>query len=302
MTDRTKGLGLALAAAGISGVAVFVNGYGVKAAPDATVYTTAKNLVAAAFLVLIAAAIWQRPAHRPVGRRPKRPVHWVALGVIGIVGGSVPFVLFFEGLARTSSTQAAFLQKTLVVWVALLAIPVLAERIRLPHLAAIALLMVGQVLLVGRLPVPDGTLGEALVLAATLLWAVEVVVAKRVLRDIAPATVAVSRMVLGSVVLVGWLAVTGRLDTLTGLSANGWLWAVLTGAILAGYVATWFTALALAPAVDVTAVLVVAAVITALLNAAVKGATITATAGAGLVLVALGAALAMRRPPAVVAA
>ena len=39
-----RGLTLALAAAGVSGLAVFVNAYGVRAVPDATVYTTAKNL------------------------------------------------------------------------------------------------------------------------------------------------------------------------------------------------------------------------------------------------------------------
>jgi hypothetical protein len=50
MNRETTGRGLALAAvaAGISGLAVFVNGYGVRAVSDATVYTTAKNLVAAA--------------------------------------------------------------------------------------------------------------------------------------------------------------------------------------------------------------------------------------------------------------
>ena len=45
-----RGIGFAFAAAAISGVAVFVNGYGVRAVPDATVYTTAKNLVAATVL------------------------------------------------------------------------------------------------------------------------------------------------------------------------------------------------------------------------------------------------------------
>jgi drug/metabolite transporter (DMT)-like permease len=294
-------LTLALGAAAISGIAVFVNGYGVKAVPDATVYTTAKNLVAAAFLALFAAALWQRPAASRQ-RLPGRPGQWVALGAIGLVGGSVPFVLFFEGLARSTSTSAAFLHKTLVVWVALLAVPLLAERIRWPHLAAIGLLMAGQVLLLGRLPVPDGSMAEALILAATLLWAVEVVVAKRLLRDVAPSTVALSRMILGSAVLVGWLAATGRFDALTGLSARGWWWAALTGAILAAYVATWFTALANAPAIDVTAVLVVAAIVTALLNAAVNGTTVTAGAATGMVLVALGAgfvALAARPKPVV---
>ena len=38
---------MALVAALISGVAIFLNGYGVKAVGNATVYTMAKNTVAA---------------------------------------------------------------------------------------------------------------------------------------------------------------------------------------------------------------------------------------------------------------
>jgi hypothetical protein len=55
MSRTRKGIGLAFMAAAISGVAVFINGYGVRAVPDATVYTTAKNLVAAVVLVALAA-------------------------------------------------------------------------------------------------------------------------------------------------------------------------------------------------------------------------------------------------------
>jgi drug/metabolite transporter (DMT)-like permease len=49
------------------------------------------------------------------------------------------------------------------------------------------------------------------------------------------------------------------------------MWVLVTDVILAGYVATWFAALSRAPALDVTAVLVIGAVITALLAAAVNG-------------------------------
>jgi len=51
---------------------------------------------------------------------------------------------------------------------------------------------------------------EAMILAATLLWAVEVVVAKRLLADLPPLTVGLGRMGLGVVVLLGWLAATGH--------------------------------------------------------------------------------------------
>jgi len=117
-----------------------------------------------------------------------------------------------------------------------------------------------------------------------VLAAVEVVLVKRLLRDVVPATVSVARMGGGVVLLLGWLAVTGRLGALARLGGRGWLWSVVTGVVLAAYVATWFTAMSLAPAVDVTAVLAVGAVITALLGYAVKGTVLPNAAGLALLL------------------
>lgn len=290
MTSRISGgIARAFAAATISGVAVFVNGYGVRAVPDPTVYTTAKNLVAAALLValLVAVATAQRTARPVAVRRPR----WTMLAAVAVIGGSVPFVLFFEGLARASSTHAAFVQKTLVVWVAALAVPLLGERLRPLHVAAMAMIVGGLVALDGGLRGFRVGDGELLVLAATALWAVEAVVARRVLAGTPPLPVAVARMGGGVMLLIGWLAVTGRLPALDHLGARGWLWSALTGAILAGYVVTWYAALARSGAIEVTAILTVGAVITAALSTVVKGTTVSSTGLAGLALITGGAAL-----------
>lgn len=266
-TARRTGILLALTTAVISGFSVFLNSYGVKAFGNATVYTTAKNLVAA--VVLLAAVGLGRRA----GTRLTRPAggrQWLALGAIGTIGGSIPFVLFFEGLARASTPQAAFVHKTLLLWVALLALPLLGERLQWGHWIAIGLLVVGQVGLAGGVTSSFGT-PELMILAATLLWAVEVVVAKWLLAGVSSWTVAVARMGCGTVVLLVWLAVRGQLGALTALTAQQVGWTVATGVLLAGYVGTWFAALARAQAVDVTAVLVLAAPITAGLSAAVNG-------------------------------
>ncbi|HZD75174.1 MAG TPA: DMT family transporter, partial [Actinomycetota bacterium] len=287
---RARGLALALGTAMVSGVAVYLNGDAVRAfGGDATVYTTAKNLVAAALLGVVAALAGARGSAARLAR-PRGRAQWAGLVAVAIVGGSVPFVLFFEGLARASSVHAAFLQKTLVVWVALLAVPLLRERLRWAHLAAVGLLLWGQAVLgggVGGLR-PGG--GEVMILAATLLWAVEVIVAKRLLAGLSPLTVALARMGLGVTALLGWLAVTGRAGDLAGLQPRQWGWALGTGAILAVYVAGWYGALARAQAVDVTAVLVLGALVTALLDAMVTGTT-PAPHWLGLALVAAGGLL-----------
>ncbi|SDP19097.1 Uncharacterized membrane protein [Nakamurella panacisegetis] len=293
---RRAGLMLALVTAVISGIAIFLNAYGVKAIGNATVYTTAKNAVAAA--VLCGVAVGGRGRGVTVDR-PRGPRQWWRLLAVGVIGGSVPFVLFFEGLARASSNQAAFLNKTLVLWVAVLAAAVLKERLQVWHWIAIGLLLVGQAGLSGGFTASMSS-GELMILAATLLWAVEVVVAKRLLGSLTSWTIGLARMGFGSVVLIGWVLATGSGRVLLTMDTSQWGWVLLTGVILAGYVATWFAALARAKAVDVTAVLVLAALITAALNAVVHRAPLGPQLGWLLVVAAGGALvwfLAWRRGP-----
>ncbi|HEU5211254.1 MAG TPA: DMT family transporter [Gaiellaceae bacterium] len=285
LTRRAVGIALAFVTALVSGVAVFLNSYGVKHFGDATVYTTAKNAVAALVLLSLLAV--------PAGARSPKPLtrrRWLGLLAVATIGGSIPFILFFEGLARADATQAAFIQKTLVIWVALLAVPLLHERLGLGHLAAIAFVIAGQAWLAGD----PGTLafgaGEAMIVAATLLWACEVIVVKRLLAAVTPRALAAARMGIGTLLLIGWLAASGRLDALVSLSAEQWRWAVLTGLLLSAYVGTWYAALARAQAVDVTAVLVLGAVVTALLDRAANGVGVD---GVGVGLICIGAALAV---------
>src|SRR5665647_1794810 len=219
---RRTGLLLALGTACISGVAVFLNAYGVKSFGDASTYTTAKNVVAALVLVLLAGAM---SARRPgtVLTRPSRPRQWAGLAVVGVFGGAVAFLLFFEGLARATSVDAAFLHKTLLVWVALRAVALLGERLGAMHVAAIALLVVGEIGLAGGMTTLFGQ-GQLMVFGATLLWAGEVVVAKRLLTDLSSWTVGLTRMGVGSVVLVAWTLMRGKGGALTALTGSQWMW------------------------------------------------------------------------------
>jgi len=286
-TLRT-GVLLALATALLSGVSIWVNAFAVKQLPDPAVYTTVKNGVAAVLLVgLMAATV------RPAAIRGIAPRTWGWLLLIGVVGGSVPFILFFTGLAQASAPSAAFIHKTLFIWVALLAVPFLGERLGIAQLVALGVLLAGQALVLTPSGVTWGP-GETLIAAATLLWAVESIVAKHVLRDVHAAVVGACRLGIGLVVLVAFLAATGKLGTVATLSGGQWAWAGLTGLFLFGYVATWFAALQRAPASLVTAILVLGAPVTAAVQIAASGAMPAgqALAGQGLILVA-GAALAL---------
>jgi drug/metabolite transporter (DMT)-like permease len=287
--DRRKGIALAFAAACISGFSVFLNSFAVREFGDATLYTTAKNLVAAAILLGIGVSL--TAARSPLGLAlPRTPREQLGLLVVGVVGGGIAFALFFQGLAQTSSTSAAFIQKTLVIWVALLAIAFLRERFTLLHVAAIALLVGGQAVASGSLGPLALDRGGAMVLVATLLWSVEIVIVKSLLSRLSPLTVALGRLGIGVVVLAVIAVAGGATTQLGSVTPQAWLWVTLTGIILSAYVATWYFALRHAGAIDVTAVLVFGAVITAALSAGVRGTSVTPTA-LGLALITFGCVL-----------
>ena len=302
------GMAVAAVTAVVSGVSVFVNSQGVHAISPPAVYTTAKNLVATLVLGAVAAVALRRRGrggavlHRwvapPSGPWPARPADrgrhgimwWLGLAYVGLVGGGVAFILFFDGLADTTATPAAFLHDGLVVWVAIAAVPLLRERLRAGNVVVIVFLMGGQVAVLGGVGHLAASRGETLVLVATWLWAVEVVVCKRLLAELAPAAISLARMGTGSIVLLGYLVLSGDMGVLGSLSVTQLGWAGATGLLLAAYVGTWMTALARARAVDVTSVLVGSTVITGILSA-MAGTSPVGPAIAGFVLIAVGVVL-----------
>jgi drug/metabolite transporter (DMT)-like permease len=291
--ERTTGLVLAAGTATISGIAVFMNAAAVKTVPDPAVFTTLKNMVAVAVLILLAAAV-VRPADVAATGRADR----AALVVIGLLGGGVAFLMFFSGLAMASAPSAAFIHKTMFIWVALMAGPFLTERLGPAPILALGLLLAGQLLILPPLGIAWGV-GETLIALATLIWAVEVVLAKRVLGRVRSPIVGVARLGIGLVVLVGFLLVTRRLSGIATLDSAGWMWVALTGVLLAGYVATWMAALRRAPATEVTSILVLGALITAALTAVSSGNLPEPVTTSGYVLALLGVAVLVvtrRRP------
>ncbi len=280
------GIGLAVATAVISGIAVYVNSFAVREFGDATLFTTLKNGVAAVLLTtLLLANPPARAAVRDLSRR-----QWLQLTALGLLGGGAAFLLFFNGLALASAPSAAFIHKTLFLWVAALAIPLLGERVGWMQLTALAALAGSQLLLAPMSGVTWG-LGETLIALATGLWAVEVILARHLLREVPSSVGAAGRMVIGMGVLLPAVWLGGHGEAIGALTTTQWLWVVLTGLLLTGYVATWYAALHRAPATVVTAVLVLAAPITATLTAIGSGTIPLEPAGAGYGLVLIGVAL-----------
>lgn len=278
-----KGALLALVTALISGVAVFINSFGVKQVPDPFVFTTTKNLLVALTLgaLILLPASWNEL--KLLTRR-----QWLSLAVIGMVGGSVPFLLFFYGLKEATAPSAAFIHKTLFIWVAILAYPILKERLGKLQLVALAVLVLGQLVLVGR--PSQWALGRAefFVLLATLLWAVEAIIAKKVMSDVSARVAALGRMGFGAVIMLAFLASTGRVEALVAMTGVQWMWVAITSVFLLGYVVSYYGALKHAPVTVVASVLVLGSVITSLLHAMFNARTYTPeqVVGFGLIIAA----------------
>src|SRR5581483_6514851 len=191
-TTFHRGALLALAIALVSGVSVYVAKLGTQA-------------------VLAASG---RGARLSAPRRGE----WARLGLLALVGGSVPFLLFFWGLTMTSAPTASFIQKTQFLWVSGLAVPLLGEALGAWQALGLLALLAGT-LVMGPAPTGFGP-GEGLVLAATLLWSVEVVLARGLLRRVPPTLGALARMGGGAVVMLAFLGASGRLGELFALDAG----------------------------------------------------------------------------------
>ena len=279
-----KGAYFALATAIISGFSVYINKFAVTEMNDPFIFTATKNVAVA--LLLFALFIF--PKALPELKRLSR-TQWLTLGAIGCVGGSVPFLLFFYGLSLGTAMSAAFIHKTLFIWVAILAVFFLGERLSKLHIAALAVLVGGNILLLGW---PKSWLisqGGLLILLATILWAVEAVIAKRFMTKTSSNVAAFGRMFFGAIVMLGYLAITGKLGAVASLSGIQLGWVALTAVFLLGYVSCYYAGLKHAPASVVASILVLGSVITSLLYAIFDARSYSLEQVIGMLLITIAA-------------
>jgi len=284
-----KGVLLVAATAVISGVAIFVSKLGLKDF-DPVLFTWLRNTIVAALLLGIVAGAGEWGVLKKLAARD-----WLRLAAIGLIGGSVPFLLFFQGLALTSAANASFIHKTMFFWVALIAAPLLGERIGRRLLPAAVLFLLGNALLLKLLPGGSGPqFGDLLILGATLLWAGENVLSKHVLRTIPPKIVALGRMGIGSLIILGVLVATGKMTLLGQLPPLHLGWVALTALFPLGYVLTWYAGLREIKVTTATSILLLGSPVTTLLSALGSGLLPSVPQGLGIALIAGGLAVLLR--------
>lgn len=299
MTTGSQGVGAGLllvsATALVSGVATFVNVYAVHGT-SSDAFVTVRNLIVAALLLPLAALVALSRSSGPTVRWGDLP----RLALIGLVGGAVPFLLFFHGLelaaAQQGMTTASFLYRTLFLLAAVLGAVFLRERLSRRYFAGALLLLAGSYLLLSLTPAV-WTDGSLFVLGATALWAGEYTISKATLSRLPATTVAAGRMGFGGIFLAAYLAVTAQWGVVGRFSAPQWGWVILSAALLTAFVATWYAGLARVELGVASSVLVIGYPVSWLLSVGLRGApfTIEDAVGATAILVGVAAIVGLHR-------
>ncbi len=248
----------------ISGVSIFVNQFGVKVI-NSDIFTGLKNFVVAA--ILFCFIFWFKEWKNLARLKIKE---WGTLVLIGLIGGSIPFLLFFKGLALTGGGTTSFIHKSMFIYVIVLAALFLKEKINKNLVIGALLLMLGNAMLLKIFGGFKFSYGELLVLFATLFWAVEQVISKKALENISPKVLAWGRMFFGFLFIFIFWAATGQIKLISGMGTAELSWVWITAVFLLGYVLTWYSGLKYIKVSTAACILSLGAPITSLLEMAQK--------------------------------
>lgn len=264
MLLKYKGYFLVLGTAFISGFSIFINKFGVSVV-NPNIFTFLKNSIVAIFLVALFFIFKDFKLIKNLSKK-----QWGLLLVIGLIGGCIPFLLFFKGLSLTNAAGTSFIQKTMFVWIFILAGVFLKEKITRNYILAGILLIAGNLFLL-KLSAIDFNSGSLLVFIATLFWAIENVISKYALKDIESRIVMWGRMFFGSIFILIYLFYSQQIQLLGTLNLQQIGWSMLTGIILLAYVFTWYTGLKYIKVSEAAIILMLGSPVTTFLTAIFAG-------------------------------
>jgi drug/metabolite transporter (DMT)-like permease len=293
MKKETAGTILALLTALVSGFAIPINKMFVVDL-DPLVFTAVRALIVGlVFLTLSGFRIKLKGGEF-------RKAKWKYLLAIGIIGGGLAFWLYFTGLSLTTAGRAAFLHKSLPVWATLFAVLFLKERVSRRQFYALVSMLVGVLILYLAKIGPSALwanpgLGDFLIIAATMLWALENVIARKaMLRGETHYIVSFARMFFGALILFGILLLLGRMEALLALKAQQLLNITISTAMLFAYVFCWYQSIRLINLSKAASILLLSPVITLLLGIAFLGEPLPSLQLLGSALILAGALVMVR--------
>ena len=286
MKKENLGTILAIAAAVFSGIAIPVNKWFVVDL-DPTVFTAVRALIIGIVFFFIASF------QSKFKYKNFKKVSWKYLLAIAIIGGSFAFLMFFTGLKITTVGRGAFLHKTLPLFTAVLAYLFLREKINKKQSIALAVMLIGIVLIYFTQISPSDlwlnpSLGDLLIIGATVLWAIEIVIAKKaMIKGESNFVVSFSRMFMGGLILFAVLLIQGNISMLLSLTSQQMFNILVSTLVLLAYVLCWYLSIKLINISKASALLLLAPVISLFLGIVMFGepAPIQQLIGSALILV-----------------
>ncbi|MFH1642465.1 MAG: DMT family transporter [Nanoarchaeota archaeon] len=261
-----KGVLLVSLTAIISGFSIFINKLGVNGI-DSTIFTFLKNIIVSVFLIGIIIGLKESKSILNLKRKD-----WFSLILIGLLGGSIPFVLFFKGLQLSSGALGSFMHKSMFVFVAIIASIFLKEKINKKIFIPAVFLLVGNFLILNIRSFEFNT-AILFVFIATIFWAVENVVSKHLLKAIEPKILAFGRLFFGSFFILAYMLVIGKVPF--SLNFQQFSWILITAPLLLLYVLTWYNGLKHVKVITATSILLLGSPITTLLSYIFLGSSIS---------------------------
>lgn len=286
LNSEKIGTTLAFLTAIISGFAIFANKIFIVNL-DPTVFTALRSFIIGLIFFVLAIA----KSNFKIGVMKK--FSWKYLIIIGLVGGGLAFLLFFTGLKLTTSGRAAFLHKTLPLYVTLLAFVFLREKITRKQQIALLLMIIGTCILYFSKTPPsqlwaNPSLGDLLVISAVIFWAIENVIAKKVMRmKESNFVVSFGRMFFGSIFLFSSAIVLGKANLFLTITPEQFYNILFSTAILFGYVLFYYWSLKYINVSKASTILLISPVITLILGVTFlsEPATLMQLLGSAIILI-----------------
>lgn len=292
MNKEALGTLLAVLTAVISGVSIPLNKIFVVNL-DTTLFTALRSLIIGIIFLFII-------SRQNFNLKKFKKLQWKYLLAIALVGGATAFLLFFSGLKLTTAGRAAFLQKTLPLYVLVLAFIFLKEKIRQKQLFAILLMFLGTIVLYYTQINPaelwaSPSTGDLLVIGAAFLWAVESVMAKEaMIKGENNFVVSFARMFFGGLILFSVLILAGNYSLLLNISTEQMFNISISTIILFAYVFCWYWSIKLINVSKASTILLLAPVISLILGLVFLGEPVPMMQLVGSALILVGAYFVVR--------
>jgi len=217
------------------------------------------------------------------------------LAMLGFLGITVHQWLQVHGMQTTEATTTAWIVTTIPVFIAVLGVLFLGERMTLFQAGGILVAACGVLLVLGRGDIGSlglergGSVGDMLVFLSAPNWAVFSILSRRELRRHPPARMMFYVMLFGLLFTTPWLPAEGGLAVLPDVSGAAWVSLAFLGVFCSGLAYVfWYDALRAMPAYHAGSMIYLEPLVAAAVAGVVLGEVLAPAALAGGLLIVSG--------------